>query len=401
MKRTITLMAVCGALAQAGAYKLPEQSLNSMALGAAYVAHTTEADTAYFNPAAMAFFKEGRHLDVAATWVHLGTIDYTAPVPMMSGSSKDENIAVGALHYVAPSIGSWRWGVSVTVPGGLSKRWDTPFQKLYAEEFTLKNIEINPVVSYRINDALSIGGGVRVVYSEGIVKSDGGAIKPARRHMKGDTVEWGYNVALYYRPAPSWEMAVTYRSNINLKEEGKANLWLGRVGNQYDADVTVPLPAALNVAVAKTFANHVTLEAVYERTFWSKYKTLDFNYATLAPEVFDAPIPKNWNDTDTFRVGLTWVSGAWTWMAGVAIDETPVPDKTIGFELPDSDATVYSAGVRYRYDEHLSLGAAVLYDDKKARTIAPGVADNEIIAYGGRFNNDGALLVTLGMSYAF
>ena len=51
----LALSAVASSMLVAGGYKIPEQSLNSMALGAAYVAHTMGADTAYFNPANMAF----------------------------------------------------------------------------------------------------------------------------------------------------------------------------------------------------------------------------------------------------------------------------------------------------------------------------------------------------------
>ena len=47
----LALSAIASSVVMAGGYKIPELSLNSMALGAAYIAHTTHADTAYFNPA--------------------------------------------------------------------------------------------------------------------------------------------------------------------------------------------------------------------------------------------------------------------------------------------------------------------------------------------------------------
>jgi long-chain fatty acid transport protein len=43
---------------EASAYKLPEQSVRSMALSAAYVAGTVGADTSYFNPANMGWLEE-------------------------------------------------------------------------------------------------------------------------------------------------------------------------------------------------------------------------------------------------------------------------------------------------------------------------------------------------------
>ncbi len=43
----------------AGGYKIPDNSINSTAPPAAYVANAHGADAAYFNPAAMVFNKEG------------------------------------------------------------------------------------------------------------------------------------------------------------------------------------------------------------------------------------------------------------------------------------------------------------------------------------------------------
>jgi long-chain fatty acid transport protein len=407
MKKTLLLSTLTGGLLFAGAYKLPEQSLNSMALGAAYVAHTTQADTAYFNPANMAFMGDKQYLDGAVTLIHLPSNTYTL-IPPYSGESQVENIVAPTMHYVSAPMGDFRWGVSLTVPGGLTKRWDTPYQKLYAEEFTLKNIELNPVFSYKVNEQFAIGGGIKVVYSEGVVKSDGrgGTPYPIARDMEGDTIEFGYNLALTYRPTPDISMAVTYRSNIDLKEEGQANLYFGGIGYQYDADVTVPLPAALNIAISKTWNNTFTLEFDYERTYWSTYKSLDFNYGQTITNpalaaAFDTPIDKNWKDTDTYRIGATMIFDKLTLMMGFSIDETPVPDKTIGFELPDSDAKVVTMGFRYQQTEEISWGLAFLIDSKDPRTIPAGVAENDVINHGGSFDDGGAYLLTAGMSYEF
>lgn len=402
-KAAIVILAATG-VASAGAYKLPEQSLNSMALGAAYVAHTTEADSAYFNPANMAFLREGHLIDAAATLVHLSSISYRL-IPPYSGESEDENIFVSTLHYVSESIGDFRWGVSIVAPGGLSRKWESPYQRLYAEEFTLENIELNPVFSYKLNDNFAVGGGLRVVYSKGTVRSNGGTIAPIAREMKGDTVEFGYNVALSYRPTEDIVLAATYRSKIDLDEEGHADLSFMGMTQRYGADVSVPLPAALNIALSKTWDKTFTLEFVYERTYWSAYKALDFNYDTALPAplvpIFDAPLDRSWKDTDTFRIGATAELGKITAMFGFAIDETPVPIRTIGFELPDSDAKIFSMGFRYRQSEHLSWGLAFLYDDKESLTLPAGVAENKVLHNGGSFDDAAAYLITFGISYEY
>jgi long-chain fatty acid transport protein len=410
----LALSAIASSVVMAGGYKIPEQSINSMALGAAYVAHTTGADTAYYNPANMAFMADKQYVEGGITLAHLPSNNFS--LGKFSGESEVENIAIPNFHYVANAIGDFRWGVSLTAPGGLTKRWDTAFQKASAEEFTLKIIELSPSVSYKVMDNLSIGAGLRVVYSEGIVKSNGAALSVAidnpraniARDMDGDTVEFGYNLALAYKPTSDVNFAITYRSNVDLNEEGSATLKAGgHTVYNGDASVSVPLPAALNIAISKTWNDKFTLEFNYERTYWSEYKTLDFEYggANIGPltPVFDAPIPREWEDTNTFRIGATvQMDNKLTAMIGFAIDETPVSVKHLGFELPDSDAKIFSMGFRYQQTQNLSWGAAFLYDSKEPFSVAPG--ENTKVNPSGfpaGFSGGGAFLTTVGVAYEF
>jgi len=392
----LALSAAASSIVMAGAYKIPEQSINSMALGAAYVAHTTGADTAYFNPANMAFMVDKQYIEGGLTLAHLPSNEYNLMAPF-SGETETENILIPNLHYVANAIGDFRWGVSLTVPGGLTKRWDTPYQKAFAEEFTLKILELSPSFSYKIMDNFSIGGGLRLIYSEGVVKSDAAALGGPAVDMDGDTVEFGYNLALAYRPTNDINFAVTYRSNVDLNEEGKATITAGATTlYNGDASVEIPLPAALNIALSKTWNDKFTLEFNYERTYWSEYKQLEFKSTPL-------PItPKKWKDTNTFRLGATMkMDNKLTMMMGFAIDETPVPEATLGFELPDSDAKIFSMGFRYQQTENLSWGASFLYDSKESRSMTRGVNANPVLANGGSFDEGGAFLTTIGMAYEF
>jgi len=412
LTKGLALSAAVSTVVMAGGYKIPEQSINSMALGAAYVAHTSGADTAYYNPANMAFMDEKQYIEGGLTLANLPSNVYTLMSPI-SGKSKEENILIPNLHYVAKPIGDFRWGVSLTAPGGLTKRWDTPFQKASAQEFTLKVIELSPSFSYKVTESFSVGGGVRLIYSEGVVKSDASVIyamgfapAPFARDMEGDTVEFGYNLAASYRPTKDIALAVTYRSNVDLDEKGTATL--SGIGAPYtgDASVSVPLPAALNLSVSKTWEKTFTIELNYERTYWSEYKTLDFNYGSnigYYVPVFDTPIPRNWKDTDTFRIGATMVLNKFTVMMGFALDETPVPMDHVGFELPDSDAKIFTMGMRYRQTENLSWGIAFLYDSKESFDLKKGehIDSNSVLAQGGSFSGGGAYLTTVGLAYEF
>jgi long-chain fatty acid transport protein len=415
MKQTVkvvTLLSLSAATLLASGYRIPEQSLNSVALSAAYIAGANGADASYYNPANMSFMENGAFTEVAMTYINLPKVKYTdAQSSTLNGDSKEEQFLMPNLHYVSPMVGNWRYGLSITAPAGLSKRWDEAFQKASSEEFTLKVIEVNPTASYLVNDQFSLGFGVRGVYTDGVVKSDYTAAGVSR-DLTGDSIDFGYNLALSYKPIKDLTLAATYRSKVDLTVEGDATLVhpvLTMLGGSYvgGASVTIPLPASLALAAAYTM-DKTTVEFVYERTYWSSYKNLDFNYDTTLSTfggtsspyaAFDAPRPKNWKDSNAYRIGLSHqCTDNLKMMLGFAIDKSPAPDNTLGFELPDSDAKLYSIGFEYKVTQNLKMGLAYLYDDKEDRTITSRA--NSTAPYG-TFSDSAAHLVTASFKYKF
>ena len=403
MKQTLkvaTLLSLGTATLLASGYRIPEQSLNSVAMSAAYVASANGADASYYNPANMAFMAEGGYIETSLTYINLPKVDYVdSSNAALNGDSKEENFLLPNLHYVSPMVGNWRYGLSIVAPAGLSKRWDESYQMRSSEEFTLKVVEINPTASYKVNDQLALGFGLRGVYTDGVVKSNYNNL--VTRDLTGDSIDFGYNLALSYKPIEDLTLAATYRSKIDLTVKGEADLY-HCVGGSYKgigASVTIPLPASLALAAAYTM-DKTTFEFVFERTYWSSYKDLDFDYdvtldATTA-SAFDTPKDKNWKDANAYRIGISHqYSDALKLMAGFAIDKTPVPSSTMGFELPDSDAKIYSAGFEYALSKQMKMGLAYLYSDKEDRSVTNSAGVN------GKFSDSAAHLVTASLKYKF
>jgi len=394
--------------AQASAYKLPEQSTRSVALSAAYVAGTVSADTSYYNPANMGWMDERQAIEGALTLIYLPKVNFEGSVYGVPGDaeSRSEDFLVPTLHYVGPQFGNWRFGFSVVAPGGLSKRWHEQPQRSTAEEFTLAIVEANPTVSYTFNEQWSVGAGFRVVYTDGTVRAYGenahGTFLYAQ-NMEGDSFDFGYNLALSFRPQNETTLSVTYRSNVDLTVDGTAKGGGPAIGMAWfhtDADVEVPLPATLALAASHDFGR-VKVEVVYERTFWSEYEDLDFNFDDERVEnsLLGRAKDKDWDDTNTIRIGLTWhVDEKWDMLFGYAWDETPIPEKTIGFELPDADAQIFSVGSVIRINEQWEAGFALLYDKKDSRDVSAVKNDNRI---DGTFDKGGAYLATVGIGYRF
>ncbi|MFT7003482.1 MAG: long-chain fatty acid transport protein [Sulfurimonas sp.] len=384
MKKIALLSIVASSMLMAGGFKIPETSLNAVALSAANVAHNKSADAAYYNPANMVFMEDSNYLEVDAIYVGLDAVEYKGTAGEYD--SESEKFVLPSINYVSGKAGETRIGLSISVPAGLSKRWtDDPATKK-AVEFTLEAVEINPSVAIPITNKLAIGLGFRIVVSEGIIEN-------VYYKVEGESIDYGYNLALSYKATPDLEMAMTYRSQVNLTEDGTSEL---TAGGTYDVSLTVPIPAIASFAVAYTLPAKTTIEFVYERTMWSAYKDVDFEYSNSSIEasLYGTAIDKNWNDTNTFRLGLTKELDKMTLMAGMVYDETPVPDDSIDYELPDSNSLGISIGGRYQVNSQYNVGLAALYSMRENRDVA-----NDDIT--GKFSGGNVLMLSAGVGYKF
>jgi len=409
------LVIIIGSSCQAFAagYRIPEQSLNATALSSAYIANANAPDAAYYNPANMSWAGHGWDSEFGVSLIYLPSIDYEndpaspnvgAPYYASDGSTKEEYFAIPTFFAVSPPFHNFRFGFAMVSPAGLAKRWDDPYQKGLAQESSMTVIEANPSLSYKVNEMFSVAVGARLLYSMATLKSDSGAFI---RDMDGDATEYGYNVALTFKPVKELALAATYRSKIELDMDGDVTLidnvtsFPTPIEYRGDGSVTIPIPAVLTLAAAYTL-DKATFEFTYERSYWSIYDKLDFEYPSALPSAyltayFDDPIKKDWNDVDAYKFGLTY-----TWspklilMVGGGIYGNPVPDATISFDLPDSDSWFASLGFRYKHSEKLSYGAAYLHAEKKDRT-----ATSADFSVDGTFSGAASNLLVFSLAYLF
>ena len=399
-----------GGTAFASGFRIPEQSLNSTAKAGANIASASSADAAYYNPAGVAWLKDAWAVEIGAIYLHLTEVNYTDNrTPLYNGESAEEDYLVPTLFIVSPEWQHMRFGFSITTPYGLGKRWtgtglDNIYPKTFAEKFEVRVTDFNPTLTYAITDKISVAAGVRLLYANASVMSNGMLVPElgitGSRYLNGDTTEWGWNAAIDYKPMENWNWALTYRSNVDLDFEGDATLASNLGGGiNGKGGVTVPAPAVLALSTAYTW-DKLTVELTGDITFWSKYENLDFAYDRpiynpVLSAAFDKPVNKDWDDSWAIRLGFEYaVSKPFTLMAGIAYDKSPAPEYTVSFELPDSDGWLVSVGGRYAINDHLTLGLGFLADIKNDREIKSDRVD-------GEFSNTAAYLVTFGIQYAF
>lgn len=393
--------------AESAAFQIPNQSMRAVGIAGATVAYATGPDASYYNPANMAFLEDSWLLETSLTFLYLPSIEYTDNrSPALDGSSESEMFYLPQVHLSSSSMGDFRLGFSLTYPFGLAKRWEDPYPAASAEEFSLDVIEANPTFSYLVNDKFSVGGGLRLIYSEGTVEN---GVPGLTRELDGDDFQLGYNLAATFKPNEAWRIAATYRSEVTMELEGDASLAALQggalvAGYSGSGAIDVPLPAVFSLASSYTYKD-LTFELTWNRTFWSVVESFDFEYDVSflgTPfDGFDRPLPKDWDDSDAFRLGLTWsVLDNLDATFGFAIDETPVGEDTLGFELPDSDAYMYTTGLQYDLFDGVRLGISYMYHHTTKRSVT-GTPVAGLPGIDGSFKDGGAHAVNIGAIWKF
>ena len=410
-KVLLSIVATCSLL-NAGGYKVPEQSADSLGLAASNVAFSFGADAAYFNPANMMFLDGRHHVESTLGWFHINSLDFKTDSGKTYSSKKFDSLA-GTFSFVTPELyENWKFGLALAVPAAVGISWEDPETAFTGKRFKLQVVELNPTVAYRINDKLAVAVGARGVYTKGKIASDFGV---GYREIQGDAINYGYNVALTYRPIEELSFAVTYRSKVNLELKGSTDADfkgpLAPISYHGKTRVEIPLPAQLVLATGYKFSDF-TLLLAYERTYWSKFKDYDFEFGdktavhTNPPFgrafklLMDDPVVKNAKDSNTYRIGLAYdVNEKLRLMAGFSYDEDITSSNHTGLELPNTTSKAYTAGLNYKFTDNLEVAFGYVYqhrDKKRATDIATGAGK-----MSGEFDSGKIQIVGTTFKYTF
>lgn len=115
-------------------------------------------------------------------------------------------------YYVKPLDDKVAFGLGVYVPFGLMTDYERTFQgRYYADKSYLRVITVQPTLSYRFNDKLSVGFGPTFNHIEGELSSS--LLNPGNSdgkvRVKGDDTAVGFNAGVLYEFTPNTRAGVT------------------------------------------------------------------------------------------------------------------------------------------------------------------------------------------------
>ncbi len=349
--------------AHAAGFALIEQ--NASGLGNAYAgqaAAAQDASTVFFNPAGLSWL-EGRQAVVAGHLIVPSSKLRIDPASTLAaygnGGDAGETAFVPNFFYAMDINPALKFGLGLSAPFGLATEYDVPWAgQTQAIRSDLKTYNLNPSLGWKINDHFSVGLGIDWQRIEAeLSQAAAGTPNPPIARMKGDDNSWGWNAGVIWSPDGATRVGLAYRSQI--KHELRGNLAPADI--PVVADLT--LPETFSLSFFRPMNAKWDFLADITWTGWSSFDQLTVRHA--ANDATLAYTDESWDNARRYSVGVNYhMNKKFSWRAGLAYDETPIPDAEHRTpRIPDADRTWITVGGQYRMSQKaiIDFGYAHLF----------------------------------------
>ncbi|QFI38372.1 outer membrane protein transport protein [Moritella marina ATCC 15381] len=429
-----TALLLVTAQSSAAGFQVSEHSASG--LGRAFAGEAAVADNASVlarNPAAMSRFKQaefsivGSYVEPNVDITGVSDTDIGPALGRDASALNADDIVhsafVPATYFIQPINDKFAVGLGIFSSYGVTTEFDDSYAAGAAAGTTdLMTLNINPNISYKATDKLSLGLGVSAVYGTATVKRNYGDIIAAQTFagvkdsgadnataaaaaraandpskelflLEGDAWGFGWNAGALYEINQNNRIGLAYRSQVDLGFEGD---FTGATSGdkKVSASLDLPLPATAELsgyhALTESFA--ISYSALW--TQWSKFEELRATSSScqggecfLKEESFD--------DNMRYSIGAEYTIDNVVLRAGFALDES-AGETTLS--IPESDRLWYTAGATYNASDDLSFdfGIAYIYVEEVefTETPAPGME------YGFKSSGD-AIIASAQANYRF
>lgn len=397
---TACILALAPAAAIAAAFQVLQQGASR--LGTAFSGTASVADdatTVFFNPAGMARFDRARMANDAnlvvpsTTFTDQGSVN-SGGAPLSGPDDSVTNIGfVPNFYYVRPLNDRWAFGFGVSAPFGAATEYDDDWVGRYhGTDSELTLINVNPTVSYRFSDRLSVGVGANYQHVEATLKNEvdsfaactqapgasagscaADGLEPGRRsqdssaRVEGDDADVTIDLSMLFEFSSDTRIGAVFRQGGDFELEGDAtfsqsgvctgNANCNQVLNTLAGDVAagVDIPDTVIVSFTHALNGRWSVHTDIAWIGWSSIDRISVVNADNGRTV--STLDLDYSDTMRYGVGLTYKgAGPWTWRGGIGFDEAPQTDAELQTpRIPDEDRVLLGMGFNYAFSDKTSI----------------------------------------------
>lgn len=389
-----TALLLVTAQSSAAGFQVSEHSASG--LGRAFAGEAAVADNASVlarNPAAMSRFKQAE-FTIVGSYVK-PNVDIEGVTDQNPSRLNADNIVhsafVPATYFIQPINDKFAVGVGLFSTYGVA----TEFEKDYAAGTAagttdLMTLNINPSVSFKATEQLSLGLGLNATYGTATVdryQGDLAGYLPGSGtptagtpyfEMEGDTWGFGWNAGVLFEFNETNRIGLAYRSQVDMDFEGEFK-GVTSGGITINSGLDLPLPAIAEFSGYHALTDSFAVSYSVLWTQWSKFEELKAVKSDDGSELFKKS--EDFDDNMRYSVGVEYTLDQVILRAGFAYDESA--GKTT-LSIPESDRFWYTVGATYNVSPALSLdfGLAYIYSSEVKFTEITGPLTYEFKSAG-------------------
>ncbi|CAH7453176.1 Long-chain fatty acid transport protein [Vibrio chagasii] len=317
---------------------------NAGTTGAGDGVYTRSAAAMWTNPATMSHMGESK--------TTINTMAFDLEMQYQDNGNKQD----GKAHTVMPSFGAFHahqvtdklhLGIALGAVGGSSLDYGSEWAgSPLLEDITLTAMQVNPSLSYKLNDQWSVGAGLQLSWAA--LQQTTSALT-----IKQDT-DWayGYNLGVMYTPTDKLKLGASYRSKLEHEFNNDVN-GPTEFGLLSSLSTDIALPEIVDVSASYALNSQLDLLASVQLHRWSEWDTTVLDFGVVGSPISGVPLERDWDDVWKFAVGADYqLNSDWRLKAGFSYETSPQDDPSMQWvDLP--------VGEQYRY----SVGASTYWDD--------------------------------------
>ncbi|MDH4232395.1 MAG: outer membrane protein transport protein [Nitrospirota bacterium] len=377
------------------------QGASALGQADSVIAHSESPSAIFFNPALISKL-EGTQAEIGTTLIYpIRKFDSNAPGG--DAETKSQVFFPSTLYFTHEYNEKVSVGLGVFNNFGLATKWDDDWEGRYiATNSELTVFTINPVVSVKLTDNISVGAGLDFLILNATLEKKlnlGGA--DANQKFNGDGNGVGFNLGILVDVSKDISIGASYRSEIEVDIDGSVSHrlpagfeFLSPLFPHTSAETDLTLPSQFHLGVAYKGIRNLTLETGLRYEGWSSYEKLKLDLERPVFFATTSVAEKKWKDTYTFNIGADYrLNDTVSLLAGYLYGGNPVPDETFEPAIPDSNTHLFTIGTEIRgkaFTFGLSYGYQLLEGRRKNNSVDSNPDDGVIdpLRANGRYNSD-------------
>jgi len=367
-------------------------------LGTAGVANTVNnqgADSAWANPAGMTGLNKSQFMGGMTLLVPQIRFESSfAGKGGGNGGNAGDIVMIPSSFYVKKVSDKLRLGFSITAPLGGGLDYNDDFVGRYgATKALLAGIAISPSLGYKVNDKLSVGGGVSIIWTrfDQDIAIDQGLLPDGKVEID-DATGFGYQpfVGLQYKPTDRMLLGLVYRAKADVDLKGDV-LW---------RNLAFPTPPINTVKVAwdnpQTLKGGLRFNLTDDKMIavsagWEDWSKFSNNQLSFGSGLLNVSLDRKFDDT--WNAGIAYAqsfSKNRRISFGFSYDSSPVSDANRTIDLPFDETFKFSTSYSVLGDGNFdyAFGASlIVFGDAKVDQTAQGVR------FVGEFDDNHMLMI--------